>query len=160
LFGRGQAAVERVAAASARLAERNLSLVRLKTGLQPLYATLVTTGVVLVVWQGAERVVAGAMTVGGFVAYLELFVRFVNRGHRIPKLVNSLQSGAAAYTRIRPLLAPALPARQEPTFSSFRAGHVAGSTRQTTPPADRRTEGPASLSLRDVTFRYPGAEGP
>jgi ABC-type multidrug transport system fused ATPase/permease subunit len=159
LFGRGQAAVERVAAVSARLAERNLALVRLKAGLQPVYAALVTSGVLLIVWQGAERVVAGAMTVGGFVAYLELFLRFVNRGHRIPQLVNSLQSGAAAYKRIRPLLAPALPVRDEPTFASFRAGHIAGSTRQTTP-ADRRTEGPASLSLRDVTFRYPGADGP
>jgi ABC-type multidrug transport system fused ATPase/permease subunit len=63
--------------------------------LQPIYTTMMIAGVVLVVWQGSERVVAGAMTVGGFVAYLELFLRFVNRGHRIPQLVNSIQSGAA-----------------------------------------------------------------
>ena len=61
-----------------------------------------TSGVVLVVWQGSERVIAGAMTVGAFVAYLELFLRLVNRGHRIPQLVNSLQSGAAAYARLDP----------------------------------------------------------
>src|SRR5262249_4592097 len=143
LFGRAQAAVERVAAASARFAERNLEVVRLKSGLQPVYATIMTSGVILVVWHGADRVVAGAMTIGGFVAYLELFLRFVNRGHRIPQLVNSLQSGAAAYERIRPLLAPALRASDEPAFSSFRAGHIAGSTQQATP-ADRRAEGPAS----------------
>ena len=92
-----------------------------------------TSGVVLIVWQGSERVIAGAMTVGAFVAYLELFLRFVNRGHRIPQLVNSLQSGAAAYTRLRPLLAPALPVAGESRFASFRAGHVAGITRRTAP---------------------------
>jgi len=159
LFGRGGAAIERIAASSARLAERNLALVRLKAGLQPVYATIMASGVILIVWQGAERVMAGAMTVGGFVAYLELFVRFVNRGHRIPQLVNSLQSGAAAYRRIRPLLAPALPSRDETRFASFRPGYVAGSAMPAAP-ADGRRNGPASLSLRDVTFRYPGAEGP
>jgi len=111
------------------------------------------------VWQGSERVIAGAMTVGAFVAYLELFLRLVNRGHRIPQLVNSLQSGAAAYARLRPLLAPALSVAGEPRFASFRAGHVAASARPTVP-AVRPRSGPASLSLRNVTFQYPGAESP
>ena len=157
LFGRASASVERVARLSQRFAQRNLELVRLKAGLQPVYATIMTSGVVLIVWQGSERVIAGAMTVGAFVAYLELFLRLVNRGHRIPQLVNSLQSGAAAYARLRPLLAPALPVAGEPRFASFRAGHVAGITRRTAP-AGRRRLGAASLSLRDLTFQYPGAE--
>jgi len=159
LFGRASASVERIARLSQRFAQRNLELVRLKAGLQPVYATIMTSGVVLVVWQGSERVIAGAMTVGAFVAYLELFLRLVNRGHRIPQLVNSLQSGAAAYARLRPLLAPALAVAREPRFASFRAGHVAGITRRTAP-AGRRGLGPASLSLQDLTFRYPGAEAP
>jgi ABC-type multidrug transport system fused ATPase/permease subunit len=159
LFGRASASVERVARLSRRFAQRNLELVRLKAGLQPVYATIMTSGVVLIVWQGSERVIAGAMTVGAFVAYLELFLRLVNRGHRIPQLVNSLQSGAAAYVRLRPLLAPALPVAGEPRFASFRAGHVAGITRRTAP-AGRRSLGPVSLSLRDLTFHYPGADAP
>jgi ATP-binding cassette, subfamily B, multidrug efflux pump len=159
LFGRASASVERVARLSRRFAQRNLDLVRLKAGLQPVYATIMTGGVVFIVWHASERVIAGAMTVGAFVAYLELFLRFVNRGHRIPQLVNSLQSGAAAYARLRPLLASALPVAGEPRFASFRAGHVAGSTRRA-PPIAGRTTGPASLSLRDVTFQYPGAEAP
>ena len=125
LFGRGRAAAERIAGLSGRFARRNLGVVRLKGGLQPVYATIMTSGVVLIVWQGSERVIAGAMTTGAFVAYLELFLRFVNRGHRIPQFVNSLQSGAAAYARLRPLLAPALPVAGEPRFASFRTGHVA-----------------------------------
>jgi ABC-type multidrug transport system fused ATPase/permease subunit len=179
LFGRASAAVERVAALSRRLAERGVELARLRGGLQPVYATLVTSGVVLIVWQGSERVMAGAMTVGGFVAYLELFLRFVNRGHRIPQLVNSLQSAAAAHARLRPLLAPALPVAGEPRRASFRAGHVAGSAAPIAAAASRRTgptapssarfgpaaaggtsTGPAALSLRNVSVHYPGAERP
>src|SRR5882724_7179022 len=129
LFGRASASVERVAARSRRFAERNLSLARLRGGLQPIYTTLMIAGVVLIVWKGSERVVVGAMTVGAFVAYLELFLRFVNRGHRIPQLANSVQSGAAAYARLRPLLAPALGVTGEPRGASFQAGHVAGIAR-------------------------------
>jgi ATP-binding cassette subfamily B multidrug efflux pump len=114
LFGRATASLERIAVRSRRFAERNLRVTRLKSGLQPVYTIIMTGGVLLIVWQGSERVVAGTMTVGGFVAYLELFLRFVNRGHRIPQLVNSLQSGAAAYARLRPLLAPALTVADPP----------------------------------------------
>src|SRR5438093_8630689 len=126
LFGRATASVQRIADRSGMVAERNLSLARLKGGLQPIYTTLMIAGVVVIVWQGSERVVAGVMTVGAFVAYLELFLRFVNRGHRIPQLVNSVQGGAAAYARIRPLLAPALEVAGEPRLASFRAGHITG----------------------------------
>src|SRR5213594_3928989 len=159
LFGRASASVERVAELSRRVAERNLGLTRLKGGLQPIYTTLMIAGVLLIVWQGSERVVAGAMTVGAFVAYLELFLRFVNRGHRIPQLVNSLQSGAAAYARLQPLLAPALAVEGEPRLASFHAGHIAGIARSRGRALTRRT-GPAALSLRNVTFRYPGAPTP
>ena len=158
LFGRASASVERVAELSRRVAERNLSLTRLKGGLQPIYTTLMIAGVLLIVWRGSERVVAGVMTVGAFVAYLELFLRFVNRGHRIPQLVNSLQSGAAAYARLRPLLAPALGVAREPRLASFRAGHVAGIAETAGRPTPR-TPGPVGVSLRNMTFRYPGGEG-
>jgi ATP-binding cassette, subfamily B, multidrug efflux pump len=159
LFGRTSASVDRVAALSRRFAQQNLRLARLRGGLQPVYTTMMIAGVVLVVWQGSERVVAGAMTVGAFVAYLELFLRFVNRGHRIPQLVNSIQSGAAAYARLRPLLAPALGVAGEPPFASFKHGHIAGIARPTAPTPPRKA-GSVSVSLRDVTFRYAGAGTP
>jgi len=158
LFGRASASVEVVARLSTACARRNLELVRLRTGLQPVYATIMISGVVLIVWQGSERVIAGVMTVGGFIAYLELFLRFVNRGHRIPQLVNSLQSGAAAYARLRPLLAPALPLDSEPRFASFRAGHVQGG-RIDGAPSDEKS-GPVSLSLRNVTVRHAATAAP
>jgi ABC-type multidrug transport system fused ATPase/permease subunit len=159
LFGQATASVRRIAGRSDALAERNLGLARLRGGLQPVYTTVMIAGLVLIVWQGSERVLSGVMTVGVFVAYLELFLRFVNRGHRIPQLFNSVQSGAAAYARIRPLLAPAETVKGEPRLASFRAGHVTGIARDVQT-AGRSAPGPVSISLRDVTFRYPGGDRP
>src|SRR5262247_4172943 len=126
LFGRTGAAVARVDTLSGEQADTNLALVRLRGGLRPVYTTLMSAGVLLVVWQGGEQVVSGAMTLGAFIAYLELYLRFVNRGFRVPQMINSIQGGAAAYARLRPLLAPPLPLSNEPPGASFRAGHIVG----------------------------------
>ena len=92
-----------------------------------------TAGVLLVVWQGGERAISGAMTVGAFVAYLELYLRFVNRGYRVPQMINSIQGGGAAYDRLRPLLAPPPSLSGEPTRASSSAacGSSPSATSQT-----------------------------
>jgi ATP-binding cassette, subfamily B, multidrug efflux pump len=159
LFGRTGAAVERVDTLAEEQAAANLALVRLRSGLRPVYTTLMSAGVLLVVWQGGEKVVSGAMTVGAFIAYLELYLRFVNRGFRVPQMINSIQGGAAAYARLRPLLAPPLPPANEPPGSSFRAGHVAG-IQEPAPEPPTLPSGPVAASLHGVTFRYSTATAP
>jgi ATP-binding cassette subfamily B multidrug efflux pump len=159
LFGRTGSAVERVDLLSRNQADANLSLVRLRSGLRPVYTTLMTAGVLLVVWQGGEMVVSGAMTVGAFVAFLELYLRFVNRGFRVPQMVNSIQSGNAAYARLKPLLAPPPSISGEPPYASFKAGHIVGLAEPLSAPPPVPS-GPVSVSLEDVTFRYPGAPAP
>ena len=100
------------------------------------------------------------MTVGAFVGYLELFLRFVDRGFRIPQLVNSIQSGAAAYARLRPLLAPAAEGRGRASSAPrFKPG---------TSPASRRTRGqspgthagPVAVALRGRHLQLPGRRAP
>jgi ATP-binding cassette subfamily B multidrug efflux pump len=159
LFGRTGAAVERVDTLSGQQAEANLALVRLRGGLRPVYTTLMSAGVLLVVWQGGEKVVSGAMTAGAFIAYLELYLRFVNRGFRVPQMINSIQSGAAAYARLRPLLAPPPPLSSEPPGASFRAGHIVGTQAQV-PEPPVVPAGPVAVSLQGVTFRYSSATAP
>jgi ATP-binding cassette, subfamily B, multidrug efflux pump len=159
LFGRTGAAVERVDALSGEQAAANLALVRLRGGLRPVYTTLMTAGVLLVVWQGGEKAVSGAMTVGSFIAYLELYLRFVNRGFRVPQMINSIQGGGAAYARLRPLLAPPPPLSGEPPGASFRAGHIAG-IREPVPEPPVGPAGPVAVSLQGVTFRYSTATAP
>ena len=159
LFGRTGAAVERVDALSGAQADANLALVRLRGGLRPVYTTLMTAGVLFVVWQGGEKVVSGAMTMGAFVAYLELYLRFVNRGFRVPQMINSIQSGAAAYARLRPLLASPLPLANEPRGASFRAGHLVG-MQEPVPAPPAVPTGPVAVALHGVTFRYSTATAP
>ncbi|HEX2829071.1 MAG TPA: ABC transporter ATP-binding protein [Burkholderiales bacterium] len=155
-FGRSAAATGVVDRAAHDFAQRNLAAARLRLGLPPLYSTLMMSGIVIVIWHGGERVTSGAMSVGVFVAYLALFVRFAERAFRIPQLVNSIQSGAAAYARLETMLAPALSMTGEPRYASFKAGHIAGLHAQETTPR-RRSRGPLGVSLQRLTFRYPGA---
>src|SRR5207237_8214093 len=77
LFGRRTAAIDQVGGFSRDQAQTNLGLIRVRTGLQPAYSTLMTAGILAVVWLGGERVLSGAMTIGTFVAYVELFGRLV-----------------------------------------------------------------------------------
>ena len=158
-FGRGAAATGVIGSFSHAYAQRNLSATRLRLGLPPLYNTLMMCGILLVIWQGGERVITGAMSVGVFVGYLALFIRFVERGFRIPQMVNSIQSGGAAYARLAPMLAPALSVVREPRFASFQSGHIAGiGDVETT--AARAQSGALGVSLTNVTFTYPGATQP
>jgi ATP-binding cassette, subfamily B, multidrug efflux pump len=159
LFGRTGVAVERVDTLSEQQAEANLALVRLRGGLRPVYTTLMTAGVLLVVWLGGQKAVSGAMTVGAFIAYLELYLRFVNRGFRVPQMINSIQGGAAAYARLRPLLAHPPPLSSEPPRASFRASHIAG-IQESAPAPPIVPTGPVAISLLGVTFRYPTATAP
>jgi ATP-binding cassette subfamily B multidrug efflux pump len=159
LFGRTGAAIDRVDTLSEEQAATNLALVRLRGGLRPVYTTLMSAGVLFVVWQGGEKVVSGAMTIGAFIAYLELYLRFVNRGFRVPQMINSIQGGAAAYARLRPLLAPPLPLTSEPPGASFRAGHLVG-MQEPVPAPPAVPTGPLAVSLQGVTFRYSTATAP
>src|SRR3546814_7542862 len=113
---------------------------RPRAGLPGVYTTLMAAGIVLVLWQGGEKVIAGAWTLGAFVTYLDLFLRFTGRGFRVPQLVNSVQAGGAAYARLAPLLAAALPARGEHRFASFRAGYLAGTAPRSTLTEPARSE--------------------
>ena len=154
LFGRTAAAVDMVAQLSRRYADANVALVRLRSGLRPVYTTMMTAGLVLVVWQGSEKAIGGVMTLGAFIAFLELYLRFVNRGFRVPQMINSIQTGGAAYTRLQPLLAPPPQLAEEPRYASFQHNHVTG-IGALEPAPSAVSLGAATVSLQGITFRYP-----
>jgi ABC-type multidrug transport system fused ATPase/permease subunit len=74
-------------------------------------------------------------------------------------MINSIQGGAAAYARLRPLLADHPPFSSEPAGASFRADHIAG-LREPAPAPPAVAAGPVAVSLRGVTFRYSTATAP
>ena len=159
LFGRIEATVGRVSTLSDRLAEANLAITRLRGGLQPVYRLLLIGGIVFLLWLGGQRVTAGVMSLGTFIAFLELYTRFTGRGHRIPQMFNSVQSAAAAYARLQPLLAPPVDEASLPVRSGaiLRAAHVPGLDLPL-PSLPERPPRPLALSVQDVTFSYPGNE--
>jgi len=157
LFGRTSEAVGRVDDLSENLRQKNLSEIRLRLGLQPVYSVLVTAGVLLVVWLGGERVVAGTLTTGSLVAFMQLYIRFVGRGHRIPSFFNRLQSAGVAYARIESMLAPFEESTDDPKWASFKPGLITGLTvRASSPPPT--PGGPLPVQIQDVSFRYPGSD--
>ncbi|MBI5879284.1 MAG: ABC transporter ATP-binding protein [Chloroflexi bacterium] len=161
LFGRAEAAVTHVAGLSQAQAEANLASERLRLTMQPVYYFFMVLGSVLLVWQGGERVLAGAMTVGGFVAYVELYLRAVNRGLReLPVVVNQLQASVAVYARLQSMLTRPLAMRGEPQLASFRPDHVVGLGAPPPAAAGVQPGGAAPVAVRDVTFRFPGAPVP
>jgi len=153
--GRGAAFVTRLRGLADEQAEAELSAIGLNAVLAPVYTALVTSGVVAVIWLGGHRVVAGAMSVGDLVAFLALFARFTGRAFRIPQMANRVQTAAAAYTRLAPLLAVPAPRSDQPPRASWRPDWVAGPLTPAEPPTERF--GPSTVTLEDVTFTYTGA---
>lgn len=156
IFGRIEAAANRLAALSHRLARANLAAIRLRSGLQPVYAFLMTMGVVFVIWIGGGKVATGAITLGAFITYLELYTRFVGRGHRVPQLFNSIQSAVAAYGRLEPLLTEKF--ASPPSFLSTLRPYDVPGIRKNSTKASGRPSGPYSISVQDLSFRYPGSD--
>jgi ATP-binding cassette, subfamily B, multidrug efflux pump len=157
LSGRTQAAAGRIRVLAHRQAAAELSAIRVDQGLAAIYTFLLSSGAFFIIWLGGRSVAAGMLSVGGLVAFLQLFARFVGRAPRIPQMANRVQAAGAAYVRLRELLAEPLPAAREPRWSSFRPAYVAGACSPGLEP-DRSGGSPAALSISGVTFRYPGAD--
>ena len=160
LSGRAGGYTARVGDLARAQADAELATTRLGALLAPVYTVGSSAGIVAVLWLGGQRVAAGSFSVGDLVAFLALFTRFTARAYRIPQMLNRVQAGRAAYTRVAPLLAPPAPRSAEPAHASFLPGRVAGGPPAPAPPPPRRTTGPAAVSLRGVTFTYPGAAAP
>ncbi|MDP2873625.1 MAG: ABC transporter ATP-binding protein [Bacillota bacterium] len=156
LFGREAAERERLATLCRDQLRANLSLTALQSGLMPVYAALVSMGLVGVVGLGGERVIAGVWTVGRFTAYLTMYLAMTARTLMAARVLNRLHAGRAAWNRVIPKL----------------TGHRAGgdSVAPAPQPDDRHRTGQpdpdgvepgrhgAELVLADLGFRFPGGE--
>lgn len=160
LAGRTGAATLQIESLADRQAKAELAAIRLDEALGAVYGVLLSSGVVFVVWFGAQRVLAASMSVGSLVAFLALFTRFVKRAPRIPQMVNRVQAAGAAYRRLAPLLAPPLPAKSEPRWSSFRSTHVPGLPPRRPERTALREGGAVAVRFKGAGFTYPGSATP
>jgi ATP-binding cassette, subfamily B, multidrug efflux pump len=159
--GRAPAWTQRLSRLAEAQAEAELASTRLQAALAPVYTTITWSGVVFMFWFGGHEVVAGHLSVGDLVAFLSLFARFTGRAFRIPQMANRIQAGAAALTRVSPLLADPPPLSGEPRHASWQTNRVSGlpraATHNTAPSeADPTLTEPSLVVLTQVRFAYPG----
>jgi ATP-binding cassette subfamily B multidrug efflux pump len=154
LFGRSSASLEQIRELSQKQADANLAVVRLREGMAPVYTSMLLLGIGLIIVIGGREVITGALTVGSFVAFTDMFLRFSNRSNRLPRLVNNIQSAAAAYERLKPYMTQALSVKGEPPRASFDAWHIMAEDAPQEPEPIIQPH-PVAVSLRNATFHYP-----
>lgn len=117
----------------------NMDLVKVAGLFHPVLALLSGMGMVIVLWLGGLEVMAGAITVGDFVAFGIYLALLIWPMIALGWVVNLFQRADASMGRINRILN---------TESQIR-----------TPENPRRIDEPTGvIEFRDVSFRYPGTE--
>lgn len=130
---------EAFAGLNAEYRRRNMDLAKIWGAFFPVLTFMGGLGSVLVLWVGGQEVIAGAITVGDYVAFGFYLVLLMWPMIAVGWVTNQIQRGAASMGRINSLLA-------EP--------HVVEDPDDPISPAAMR----GAIEFRDVSFRYPGTE--
>ncbi len=117
----------------------NMDLAKIWGAFFPVLTLMGGLGSVLVLWIGGREVIAGAITVGDFVAFGFYLVLLMWPMIAVGWVTNQIQRGAASMGRINTLLAE--PHVIEDPPSPIALPSVRG-----------------EIEFRDVSFRYPGTE--
>jgi ATP-binding cassette subfamily B protein len=119
--------------------DRNMSLARIWGAFFPSLMFLGGLGAVVVLWFGGRQVMAGAITVGEFVAFGFYLTLLMWPMIAVGWVTNLFQRGAASMGRINTLLAEPVAIREPESPVALR---------------DPRGE----IEFQGVSFRYPGSE--
>jgi ATP-binding cassette subfamily B protein len=138
-YGREADRSEAFAGLNSEYRRRNMDLARIWGAFFPVLTFMGGLGSVLVLWIGGREVVAGAITVGDYVAFGFYLVLLMWPMIAVGWVTNQIQRGAASMGRINALLA-------EP--------HLIEDPENPISPASVR----GGIEFRDVSFRYPGTE--
>jgi len=103
-FGRQDLEQERLAQASRASVAAALSARRVKALLSPVISVVVAACTALVLWRGANVILAGAMTVGALTVFLAYLTRFFKPVQDLAKMTNAIAQTTVAIERIRALL--------------------------------------------------------
>ena len=138
-YGREADRSEAFAGLNSEYRRRNMDLARIWGAFFPVLTFMGGLGSVLVLWVGGREVIAGAITVGDYVAFGFYLVLLMWPMIAVGWVTNQIQRGAASMGRINALLA-------EPRVIEDPKNPIS-------PPAMR-----GGIEFRDVSFRYPGTE--
>jgi ATP-binding cassette subfamily B multidrug efflux pump len=76
----------------------------LENSMQPVYNVIAMLGVIMVIYLGGSRVIAGTWTVGVFSTYMIMFAALATKASKAAKLFNSVQKSQISWQRIKPYL--------------------------------------------------------
>ena len=140
-FVREQVERDRFADANATYTEASLNVGRLMAIAFPTVMVIFNLSSAAVLWFGAQRVEAGAVQVGGLIAFMQYLIQVLM---------------AVMMTTMTAMMIP----RAE--VSARRIGEVLATESTVTDPVAPLPidEAYAGVEFRDVTFHYPGAEAP
>lgn len=124
--------------------EKNMSLARVSALFTPLLTLLAGAGMVIVLWIGGRRAMAGEISVGEFVAFGFYLTMLTWPMISLGWVINLFQRGAASMGRLQAIF-EIEPTIVDPEPAAGRDGgeeeHIRG-----------------EIEFRDVYFRYPGTE--
>ena len=86
------------------LQEKAIKANVLENSMQPIYSVIAMIGIVVIIYMGGLRVIAGTWTVGVFATYIAIFVAMGVRASKAAKLFNSVQKSQISWQRIKPFL--------------------------------------------------------
>lgn len=135
--------IERFRLANEEYVERNRHLIRLQGLYFPSMTLFLGFGSLLVLWLGSQEVIRGRITLGEFVAFNAYLVMLSWPMIAFGWVTNSIQRGLASWKRMLEIL-DAVPAiSDEAVTDAGRAAPLLG-----------------GLEVRNLTFTYPGSDGP
>jgi ATP-binding cassette, subfamily B, multidrug efflux pump len=133
------AEMERFGRANREYLERNRRLVRLQGLFFPSLSLLLGLGALLVLWLGSREVIAGRLTVGGFVAFNAYLVMLSWPMIAFGWVTNMVQRGLASWTRLLEVL-DAVPGIADPEPGRMVA----------------LPDAAGAIEFRDLSFAYGG----
>jgi ATP-binding cassette subfamily B protein len=124
--------------------KRSLKLVRLMGMLWPTLETMLGLAIVLVLWLGGREVIAGNITVGGFVAFNTYMVQLTWPVIALGWVINIFQRGTASMGRINEILV------EKPEIEDSDAIEVKSRTGEVLVPTQMQGE----IEFRHLNFSY------
>ena len=103
-FAQEPAEIGRFDAENDRIYDCSMEITTIRSRINPLIVLLASVGTVVVLWAGGQMVIAGALSLGGLVAFNSYLLQLVNPMRRMGILANMLGESRASADRVFEIL--------------------------------------------------------
>ncbi|QAT39662.1 ABC transporter ATP-binding protein [Clostridium sp. JN-9] len=104
LYGREDTELKRFKERLTVQAKKTAIVNVLQNGLAPIYSSISSLGIILVIYLGGNKVIGGSWTIGIFTAYITMFTALAVRTTTAAKVFNLQQGAKASWDRVKSLL--------------------------------------------------------